>query len=397
METHSRLLVELTRTRSPSVHAFEKIATVEKTPNTTQQQDGQQSATLAQIRYVNGSVKDEQAVAEVELSSLPPPDLVYALVELYFEHIHTWCPILDRPTMLNMVMRFPAIDQNDRILLHAIVATTLRFSRDPRLDEQTRQRYHEDSKQRVLVYGLENSSIGGLQALVILALDYIGSSHGGPGLKLLAAITRSAVQLGLATETTSASINPDYPSISTLRTTILPDPENWIEDESRRRLFWMVYILDRDTTVATAFEFALDESDIDRKLPCHDDYFSTNQAVQTRHFGTYGSRTSNSKGQSEVLGTFSYLVEVKGLLSRIHKFLKRPVDISALSDIEKWQHSYRELDNTLRAWHRSLPDSYANMARVCQPSEVDQTEAVSSGWMLLQAAYFTSGIPSIRL
>ena len=360
-------------------------------PNVVQEQLQQQLSPVNQpaAAYLNGSAKSEQAILNVEQHGLPPYDLLYALVDSFFEHVHAWCPILDRRTMLSMVMRFPSIEQSDRVLLHAIVATSLRFSADPRLDEQTRQRYHDDSKQKVLLYGLENSSVGGLQALVILALDYVGMKHGGACLKLLALITRSAIQLGLATETTSTSVNPDYPSISTLRATILPDPENWIEDECRRRLFWMVYVLDRDTTVATAFEFAMDERDIDRRLPCRDDYFALNQAVETRYFGKYGIPTSNTTIQSATLGTFSYHIEVKGMLSRIHKFLKRPVDISALADIEKWQHSYRELNSTLRSWHRSLPDAYSNMARLSEPVDGDAADPVSCGWILLQAAYYT--------
>lgn len=47
---------------------------------------------------------------------------------------------------------------------------------------------------------------------------------------------------------------------------VLPESESFIEEESRRRLFWVVYLLDRYATVATAFEFALDERDIDRRL-----------------------------------------------------------------------------------------------------------------------------------
>jgi hypothetical protein len=120
------------------------------------------------------------------------------------------------------------------------------------------------------LYGLENSSVKALQALVILALDIIGSSNGPPGWNLLALITRSVVQLGLAVEATSASVAPVYPSIYTLRAMVLPEPKSFIEDESRRRLFWMVYLLDRYATVATAFEFALDEKEIDRKLVSDD-------------------------------------------------------------------------------------------------------------------------------
>lgn len=94
----------------------------------------------------------------------------------------------------------------------------------------------------------------------------MGTSNGPPGWNLLALITRSVVQLGLAVETTSVSVAPVYPSIYTLRAMVLPEPKSFIEDESRRRLFWMVYLLDRYATVSTAFEFALDEKEIDRKL-----------------------------------------------------------------------------------------------------------------------------------
>ncbi len=147
----------------------------------------------------------------------PPYDLLYALVDLYFKHINTWCPILHRRSSLESLFGRSALDEADKILLHAIVATTLRFSTDQRLTEDRRRHYHDISKQKVLLYGLENSSVRALQALVILALDLVGSSNGPPGWNLLALITRSVVQLGLAVETTTFSVSPNYQTIYTLR------------------------------------------------------------------------------------------------------------------------------------------------------------------------------------
>jgi len=172
--------------------------------------------------------------------ALPPYDLLYALVDLYFKFINTWCPMLHRRSTLDSLFGPTPLDEADKILLHAIVATTLRFSTDERLTEERRRHYHDVSKQKVLLYGLENSSVKALQALVILALDLVGSSNGPPGWNLLALITRSVVQLGLAVETTSFSVSPSYPSIYTLRAMVLPEADNFIEEESRRRLFWMV-------------------------------------------------------------------------------------------------------------------------------------------------------------
>jgi len=316
----------------------------------------------------------------------PPYDLLYALSDLFFKHINTWCPILHRRTTLDALFGPVTLEEADRILLHAIVATTLRYSTDSRLSEQSRERYHSLSKQKVLLYGLENSSVKALQALVILALDILGTSNGPPGWNLLALITRSVVQLGLSVETTSASVAPIFPSIYTLRAMVLPEPKSFIEDESRRRLFWMVYLLDRYATISTAFEFALDDKEIDRKLPCRDDLVACNQSVDTRWFHTE-ERTEYSMNKPENLGSFSYYIEIIGILSQIHRFLKKPVDIGALSDVEQWQQEYRQLDNKLNAWKFGLPSEYGNMSRLFNPT--GGNKIVNCIWIMLHITYHT--------
>ena len=322
------------------------------------------------------------------IEEFPAYDLLYSLVELYFSHINTWCPVLDRRSTLNLLFGSRTLNEADRMLLHAIVATTLRFSTDPRLkDDETRKRYYNRSKQKVLLYGIENSSVRALQAMVILALDLHGSSSIGSGLKMIACIARSAIQLGLATESSSSTLFPDYPSISTLRANVLPEPQDWIEDESRRRLFWMVYVLDRDATLATAFEFALDEKDVDRRLPCRDDYFAKGQAVTTRWFGDR-YRNERTAGGSQYLGSFSYQVEIRGILTQIHQFLKRPMDVSALTDVSAWQKVYRELDLHLRTWQLDLPPEHGNIGRLTSASNDGYKTSLSPGWLLLQAFYY---------
>ena len=337
---------------------------------------------------------DPQSSLSSQDHDFPPYDLLYALTDLYFRHINTWCPILHRQTTLDTLFRRPsALDEADRILLHSMVATTLRFSNDERLNGENRQRYHDASKRKVLLYGLENSSVKALQALVILALDLVGSSNGPPGWNLLALITRSVVQLGLAVESSSASVSSHYPSIYTLRAIILPEPQSWIEDESRRRLFWMVYLLDRYATIATAFEFALNENEMDRKLPCRDDILSGNQPVETRWFRS-SEREGYSIDKPENLGSFSYYIEVLGILSRVHQFLKQPVDIGTASDVERWQYTYRGLDNRLTAWSASLPPEYGSMARIF--SSNGGNKVVNSLWVMLHACYHTY-VKSLRV
>ncbi|KAL6692239.1 fungal-specific transcription factor domain-containing protein [Trichoderma pleuroticola] len=327
-----------------------------------------------------------------DADDLPPYNLVYNLVDLYFKHINTWCPILHRRTTLDNLFGISDLQEADRILLHAIVATTMRFSSDPRLTEERRQHYHRVSKQKVLLYGMENSSVKSLLALLILALDLCGSSNGPPGWNIMALITRSVVQLGLAVETNSFSVAPHYTSIYTLRAMILPEPKDFIEEESRRRLFWMIYLLDRYATIATAFEFALADTEIDRMLPCRDDMWMENQKVETRWFVTSAQNVDENHqqtlGRPENLGAFAYYIEILGILSKIHKFLKRPVDIGKLTDVEKWQLRYKELDKELTSWNFALPGEFGNMGKVFQPG----SRNLNCNWIMLHATYHTAVI-----
>ncbi|KAI1262669.1 fungal-specific transcription factor domain-containing protein [Xylariaceae sp. FL1019] len=335
------------------------------------------------------------AQSQTQLSTdqdLPPYDLLYALVDLYFKHINTWCPLLHRKTTLDSLFGPSTLDDSDRVLLHALVATTLRYSTDPRLTDERRRHYHGISKQKVLLYGLENSSVKSLQALVILALDLCGDSNGPPGWNIMALITRSVVQLGLAVESNSLSVSPNYASIYTLRAMVLPEPRDFIEEESRRRLFWMVYLLDRYGTIATAFDFGLADKDIDRTLPCRDDLWVKNQKVETRWFNEREQppdQPDHEMNRPEHLGAFSYYIEILGIFSQIHQFLRQPVDIGALGDVEQWQLRYKELDSLLTSWKFGLPGDYGNMAKLYQPGV---SKTLTATWVMLHATYHTAVI-----
>lgn len=204
---------------------------------------------------------------------------------------------------------------------------------------------------------------------------------------MLALMSQSVVQLGLSTEASSPMVAPQYASIYTLRAIVLSEPKDWIEEESRRRLLWMIYVLDRYATVATAFEFALDENEIDRQLPCRDELFNRNVPIETRWFPS-PSRTDYSVNKPENLGSFSYFVEILGILSRIHKFLKKKVDITSISDVQEWQSEYRQLDSAIEQWKYNLPSEYGNSARVFAGNG-GMNKSLTSGMVMLHAAFHT--------
>ena len=89
----------------------------------------------------------------------------------------------------------------------------------------------------------------------------------------------------------------------------------------------------------------------------------------------------------ENLGSFSYYIEIVGILSHIHQFLKKPVDIGALSDVEQWQQEYRNLDSKLSAWKFSLPSEYGNSFRLSNAS--GGNKIVNCIWIMLHVTYHT--------
>lgn len=296
---------------------------------------------------------------------LPPYELLYNLVDLYFKHVNTWCPILDRNTIVETLVE-GAPTEPDRILLHAMVVASLRFM--PRLEHA---RQYEISKQKVQLYGLAHANVRSLQALVIISLDAVGAPD-GPSWNILALVARKITQLGLGVEKTFSL--PDA---------ALPQPKSWIEDEERRRLFWMVYILDRYATIGTSLEFVLDEAKTDRSLPCRYDLFSENRPVETRWF-----REGRMINKPENLGSFSYHCEVLRILSRVHKWLNTPVDINNPVEVERWQKTYWDLDGELDSWLFHLPDEYGKISQFCHS---DPNSKISN-WIILHAAYVTTAI-----
>ena len=196
---------------------------------------------------------------------LPAHDVVQELITLFYTNIHPWVPILS-PII-------PTLHPPWNIVVHAIVVVTLRLSSDPRLDGRKDQ-YKRAAKQYVLNHAIESTSIFSVQALALLAIDLIGSDQGPSSWGILALLTRSAVHLGLTVEDDQPAALSRAPAPSLSRTSIIPPAATWAEDESRRRLFWLIFALDRYACASTGWDFALPDFDIHRRLPCADEIWA---------------------------------------------------------------------------------------------------------------------------
>lgn len=318
--------------------------------------------------------------------------MVYTLVDLYFKHCNTWCPILDRKTTFGVFFGSTSQSEVDRILLHAIVATTLRFLKDPRLTPEMKAHYHAVSKNTVMIYAMEHVSVAALRALVILSLDELGTSNGPRGWNLLSLLAQNVRHLDLWAENRMylAAGQEDLPHTGSVRRVAVGQPESWIEDEGRRRLCWMVYLLDRYATVATTTsDFMLDEKRMKRMLPCSYDLFSRNVPVETGSLDpTPDGRggTTYAVKKPENLGSFSYHCQILRILSQVHDFLKTPIDVTSSTEMAGWRNTYRALDAALDKWLQGLPSEYSRISALCHSDPASRV----ANWFMLHSAYVTS-------
>lgn len=331
------------------------------------------------------------------IPDLPPQDMIYSLVDLYFKHCNTWCPILERQTTFGIFFGSTSLSEADRVLLHAIVATTLRFFKDPRLTPQMKTHYHATSRRIVQMYVMEHVSIAALRALVIICLDELGRSNGPKGWNLLSLLSQNVKQLGLCEESSVYLLTDaeDIPRTGSMRRVVAGRPESWIEDEGRRRLAWMVYLLDRYSTVATTtFDFMLDDKRMKRFLPCSYDLFSRNVPRETRPPSNilepmeHNGYPNNSATQTDSLGSFSYHCEILRILSEVHNFLKTPLDVTSPPEMAGWRNKYQLLDAALDRWLQSLPSEYSRISALCHSDPASRV----ANWFMLHSAYVTAVI-----
>ncbi|WWC60752.1 uncharacterized protein I303_103328 [Kwoniella dejecticola CBS 10117] len=312
---------------------------------------------------------------------LPSDDIVRDLLTLFFTHIHPWAPILS-PSI-------PEFKPPWTIVHHAIVVVTLRLSTDPRLSS-TKELIKKRAKQHVLAHAVESTSISSVQALALLALDLIGSEQGPSSWGILALLTRSAVHLGLSKEEEApswASIAP-IPALS--RTVIIPPATTWHEDESRRRLFWLIFCLDRYACVATGWDFALPDSDIKRRLPCSDAVWARSDWHQSPPFRSIFQRETLYFDLDDV-SPMAYLVEALDLLGRAHTLQSQMLEPGDSRAMNNRKDKTLALTASTKRWFANAPLERIEPPGMRLMIQAAYYAARALGWMTTSSPMFIWG------
>lgn len=324
--------------------------------------------------------------------SLPSSDIVDALVDVYFTHVHPWIPMLNQDRFR---AKMDALDENpgDEIILHAITITCARYlSRNTNLElDWALDKIHD----WILLTALQNHSIEGLQALIIVVFNQISNGDASKAWSIVASLTRTVEFLQLTVDMDDkTTIQPICRPFS-----YIAPAKDWVDQEERRRVFWNVFLLDRFCSITMGWNTSLTAIDVHQRLPCDGILWRKQEAVTTPYLGIWdkstggmgnlntastGRRQSHSSLDTPTgpsfpntdtdvsrIGAFAYCVEAMESMSRVTTyFLQQQIDPHDTEAVNSWLARFKELDLRLVHWKMFLPQKWkANVPK--QPSRMD--------------------------
>jgi hypothetical protein len=171
---------------------------------------------------------------------------------------------------------------------------------------------------------------------------------------------------------------------------LVQSSNDWTELEERRRLFWVIFLLDRFCSISTGWNTSLTAEDVHRRLPADGGYFTREEPVTTPYFGLWnkaaakiGKSLANVPAQyneedpsvesslgaspgsangcidASKLGAFAYCVEATESLSQVTTFfLQQRINWQDKEHAINWLTRFKELDLRLVHWKIFLPPKW---------------------------------------
>ncbi|KAK1982734.1 fungal-specific transcription factor domain-containing protein [Colletotrichum cereale] len=329
-------------------------------------------------------------------TSLPPSDLLEDIINIYFNIIQPWIPILHE-TQFRRRVHDPEQLPRLIVVLHAMVVAALRYVDNPETRPSTQEieRRALRSRNIVILNAMDQLSVENLQALIILAFTDIGNGDASKAWSIVGSLTRTVEYLQLSVESDHQDKEPLLKPLPSI-----PPPQNWTEEEERRRVFWNVFNLDRWNTSLTS-------DDVHRRLPADGGLWHKEESVITPFFGIWDrsaakmgnsiaflpvhypspEQTADAPPQTPVIanfqkglntvdmttvGAFAYCIEATESLSRVTTyFLQQKINFQDRGEVSSWLTRFKELDLRLVHWKMFLPQKWKDSNISRQPALIN--------------------------
>ncbi|CAA7262252.1 unnamed protein product [Cyclocybe aegerita] len=268
----------------------------------------------------------------------PEPDLAGDLIELYFEHVNLYQPLLHRPTFERLVrngLHYGNEGFADVYLL--VCAIGARFSSDARVlsDDASLQRsagwkwFHQVETGKTSL--LTVPSLYDIQAYC-LTISFIQASSIPQSIWMLIGIAIRMVQ--------EVGVHRRKATLPT------------VEDELWKRAFWVLIYMDRVVCLGFGRPITIQEEDFDQDLPidCDDEYWE--HPDQEQRFKQPPNKPSLISGFIHQLKMIKILAICSKVLYPLNKVVKHLGLVG-----HQWKLKIvAELDSSLNRWLESMPE-----------------------------------------
>ncbi|KAJ7175176.1 fungal-specific transcription factor domain-containing protein [Mycena crocata] len=314
--------------------------------------------------------------------SFPPTALMVDLIELYFEHVNMYLPLLHRPTFkLSVAMGLHLKDDGFAATLLLVCAVASRWSTDPRVippvGTETGGGNQSDMgnlacgwqwfDQVPLVGMLREATLYDLQ-YYCLAVQFLEGSWAPQACWTFVGV---ALRLAQDVGVHRRMARVEQPSV---------------ERELWKRAFWVLVHMDRTVSSSMGRPCALqyDDFDIDMPIAVDDDYWEhpTHPFQQPPNIPSHITFFNSLLRLSHIL---AFCLKILYSTSKVRRVLK--VD-------DSWQESaVAELDSALNSWRDQVPEHLRWNPAHADPTFFDQSVALHCGYYQLQILIHRSFIP----
>ncbi|KAK9720410.1 hypothetical protein K7432_004161 [Basidiobolus ranarum] len=279
---------------------------------------------------------------------MPPKEIRDRLIKVYFDTLHHMQPLIHQQTFMEREKK----GENSDLLILAICAASSIF-----LDElggMTGPAYSlgepfASRAQYIVQENLMKPSIDTIQALSTLFIYEFTAGNFGI----------SQMYLELAFHYLKLSriyrLDEDYQDDTLL------SPRDWVEKETKRRVFWLTTVKDRMYSSEIGTPQLVDLFDCEVQLPCEDQYWENSQPITNaekmdsdEEEMAIGMSLKPTNVASFLTNQFSIKVKIILILGQISRYANRPKAKRILSK-RSLTARFTILEYALSAWWHHLP------------------------------------------
>lgn len=254
--------------------------------------------------------------------------VVLHLVDLYFDKVQPWLPLLHKPTFESFLNErldpssTPLKNMNDEqmVLMYALFALSARFSTLPMFAdveplERGRLFFDQASSYYNRTRELTSANLTYLQGCILLAFYIYTFEPTSRGWILVGVCVRLAYELGLA-DMDDENSDTDLPL-------------EWIRQEEMRRAWWLVWELDTFGSAIHKRPFAIDRRRMIVKLPVSDEAWFAGREIGSAKLITRTGRCWASLQECENQDERAWFLISNFLMAAVQDVALRGEKISA--------------------------------------------------------------------